>query len=115
MEIAATAASAILAAMVAFAAARKLGHSDPVVASYERVGVPESRLNLLAGLLLAGGAGLLLGIVWRPIGIAAAACLVVYFAAAVVAHVRSRAMEDIAVPIALLALAAAALTLGAGS
>ena len=76
----------VLSALLLYAAARKLSHRSDVVAAYERVGVREARLILLAGLLIAGAAGLLIGVVAAPVGMAAARCLVVYFLAAVVAH-----------------------------
>ena len=62
----------MLAAHLVFTAARKLSHRGDVVASCERVGVPENRLNALAVVLLAGAAGLIAGLWWPPIGVAAA-------------------------------------------
>jgi hypothetical protein len=82
-----------------------------VVASYERAGVPEHRLNALAVLLLAAVGGLLAGLVWSPIGIAAAAGLVVYFALAAGAHLRADDREHLATPVVMLVLAVASLVL----
>jgi len=45
---------------------------------------------VLALLEIAGAVGLLAGIALRPLGVAAAACLVVYFVAAVTSHLRKR-------------------------
>ncbi len=100
--------SILLAALLAYAAVRKLSHRPEVVASYELVGVPEERLNLLAVTLLAGAAGLLLGLAWRPIGIAAAGAVAVYFLVAISAHIRSRDLAHIGTPIAIEILAVAA-------
>jgi DoxX-like family len=103
--------SVLLAALMAYAAARKLTHRPEVVASYVRVGVPEERLNILALTLFAGAAGLLLGLLWMPLGIAAAVAVAVYFLVAIAAHVRSGDLEHATTPIVmeLLALAAAIL------
>jgi hypothetical protein len=103
--------SALLALLLVVTAAQKLSHSEAVVASYARVGVPEERLNLLAAILLAGAAGLLVGLAWAPVGIAAGAGLACYFVAALVAHIRFRDLRRLPTPIAFEALAVAALLL----
>jgi DoxX-like family len=103
----------LLAAILAFAAARKLTHREDVVAAYAKVGVPEDRLNQLACILLAGAAGLLLGLAWAPIGIAAAGGVVVYFLLAIAAHVRHRDIGNLPAPIAIEALAVTAVVLQA--
>jgi DoxX-like family len=103
--------SVLLAALMAYAAARKLTHRPEVVASYVRVGVPEERLNILALTLFAGAAGLLLGLLWMPLGIAAAVAVAVYFLVAIAAHIRSGDLEHAPTPVVMefLALAAAIL------
>jgi DoxX-like family len=101
----------LLAAILAFAAARKLTHRPDVVAGYERVGVPEERLNLLAFILLLGAAGLLVGLAWTPIGVAAATGVVVYFLLAIAAHVRHRDTGNLPTPVAIEAIALTALVL----
>jgi DoxX-like family len=58
MFVATLVVSLLLAALLSYAAIRKLGHSEPVVATYARVGVPEDKLDYLAAILLAGAAGL---------------------------------------------------------
>src|SRR5919106_1964585 len=88
----------LLAAILAFSALRKLSHRPEVVQTYTRVGVPEDKLNLLAAILLAGAAGLLLGLLWAPVGIAAAVGLTIYFLVAIGFHVRYRDLEHIATP-----------------
>jgi hypothetical protein len=107
--------SLLLALIMVAAAARKLTHRSGVVAEYARVGVPEERLNHLALILLAGAAGLLLGLAWPPVGVAAAAGTVVYFLLAVAAHIRHRDVANLAVPVAIELLALAALVLQAVS
>ena len=109
MSTASAVVSAILALMLTFAAARKLSHRSDVVASYARVGVPEDRLDLLAGILLAGAGGLALGLAWAPLGVAAGAALTLYFLLAVAAHIRAGDAANLPVPAVMLALAVAVL------
>jgi hypothetical protein len=111
MSTAATIVSALLAAILAAAAVRKLSHREEVVASYERVGVPRDRLDYLAFILLAGSAGLVVGLFWAPIGVAAGIGVVCYFLLAVIAHVRHRDQEHLPTPVAIELLAVAALSL----
>jgi DoxX-like family len=111
MFVATVAVSALLAALMTYAAARKLSHRPEVVATYVRVGVPEERLNLLAMTLLAGALGLLVGLFWKPVGIAAAAAVAVYFLVACAAHIRSSDLENLLTPAVMEALAVAALVL----
>ena len=113
MSTTAAIASVLLAAIMVVAAARKFTHRAGVVAEYARVGVPEDRLNHLALILLAGAAGLLVGLAWPPLGVAAAAGTVVYFLLAVAAHARHGDTANIAVPVAIELLALATLTLQA--
>ena len=115
MSAAATIVSVLLAALLAFAAARKLSHREDVVASYVRVGVSPEKLDYLAFILLAGAAGLVLGSFWAPIGIAAGIGVVCYFALAVAAHLRHHDERNLPTPIVieLLALAAIALRVAA--
>jgi hypothetical protein len=60
--------SVVLAVLLVLAAVRKLTHRDTVVHSYQRLGVPEDRLNRLAVILLAGAGGLVAGCSGRPSG-----------------------------------------------
>ena len=111
MFIATAVISVVLAALLVFSAGQKLGRSPQVVSTYTRVGVPEERLPLLAAILLAGAAGLAIGLVVRPLGIAAASGLIAYFAIAVGAHIRHRQLGNIATPVLILGLSALALVL----
>jgi DoxX-like family len=111
MSVAATIVSVLLAAILAAAAVRKLSHREEVVASYVRVGVPPENLDYLAFILLAGAAGLVVGILWSPIGIAAGIGVICYFALAVVAHIRHHDEQHLPTPIVLELLALAALAL----
>jgi hypothetical protein len=109
--VADAAVSSVLAALLVFAAARKLSHREAVVASYQRVGVPENRLNALALVLLAGAAGLLVGLWWPQVGVAATIGLVGYFLLASAAHIRAKDARNLPTPLVYLALAATALAL----
>jgi DoxX-like family len=101
--------SIALAVPLVIAAVRKLGHGESTVRSYARVGVPEQRLNTLAVILLAGAAGLVAGVVWEPIGLAATIGVVAYFLLAVAAHVRFHDQRNLPAPALILMLAAALL------
>src|ERR671919_1890260 len=111
MTVATAIVSVLLAALLAFAAARKLSHREPVVQTYVRVGVPEDKLDYLAMILLAGAAGLILGLFWAPIGIAAAVGVVCYFLVAIAAHVRAHDTAHARTPVVLELMAAGALIL----
>lgn len=111
MVVTAAVVSVLLAALLVVAAARKLSHRPAVVATYRRVGVPEERLNQLAALLLAGAAGLVVGLWWEPVGVAAATALVAYFLLAIGAHLRARDTANVPMPALYLALSVATLTL----
>ncbi|KUL34314.1 DoxX family protein [Actinoplanes awajinensis] len=102
-----------------------LANVNSAVAKFRRVervttvlttsGVPESWFVPLGLLNLAGGIGLLIGIAWRPLGIAAAAGLVLYFAGAVLAHVRVKDTKGIPLPAALMAVGILTLALAIAS
>jgi DoxX-like family len=111
MSVALAIISILLAALLAFAAVRKLSHAEHVVRTYVRVGVPEDKLDYLAMILLAGAAGLLLGLAWPPIGVAAAAGVVCYFILAIASHIRADDARNLPTPLALEAMAVAALVL----
>jgi DoxX-like family len=115
MALASTIVSVLLAALMAAAAIRKLTHRQDVVRSYLRAGVPEDRLDLLAAVLLAGATGLLIGLAWAPIGVAAAAATIVYFIGAVTSHIRARDAQHLPTPLAFEAMAVAALVLRAAT
>jgi hypothetical protein len=115
MFVAAVTVSSLLAALLAFAAVRKLSHRPEVVRTYARVGVPEDRLNVLAFILLAGAAGLVAGLFWGPVGVASAVGVVCYFLVAVAAHIRARDTANVATPVVIELLAVAALVLRIGT
>jgi DoxX-like family len=111
MVVASVIVSMLLAVLIGYAAARKLTHRPEVVESYRRAGVPESWLDGLAALLLAAAAGLVVGVWWPLAGTAAAAGLVGYFAIAIGSHLRAKDTAQLATPVVLVVLAAAAFVL----
>ncbi|WP_129840065.1 DoxX family protein [Streptomyces sp. RFCAC02] len=95
-------------------AAADLARARFVLANSAEVGVPRPWLPWLAALKAAGAAGLVLGLLGlRPVGLAAAAGLVLFYVGAVAAHLRARVLHNVAFPAAYLALAVASLVLAA--
>ena len=89
-----------------------------VLANMAEVGVPQSWLTPLGLLKGAGAAGLLLGLLGlRPLGIAAAVGLVLFFAGALAAHIRAHVYDNIVIPggFFVLAVASAALAVSSSS
>jgi len=84
----------------------KISQRSDIIETLVRVGVPKRAVPLLAGLELLGALGLLVGIWSKPIGVAAAAGLTLYFAGAVIAHVRVKdPAKDITPAVVLFILA----------
>jgi hypothetical protein len=89
-----------------WAAGADLAHARFVLANMDEVGVPRSWLPPLAVLKGAGAAGLLLGLLYvRPLGIAAAIGLILFFIGALATHVRARVFHNITFPGTFLTLA----------
>ena len=105
MTIALYVVAGLLVALLVLSAGLKLSGKPEVVQSYGRVGVKPAQLPLLAAVLLLGAGGLLVGFLWTPLGVAAAAALVVYFVLALVAHATHDDLEHAATPTVLLVLA----------
>ncbi|MEV0354932.1 DoxX family protein [Nocardia sp. NPDC050697] len=105
--------TALLAFAVTGSAAATLTRQPTIVATVSGVGFPIEHLRTLGVLKAVGVVGLCLGLVWAPVAVAAAAGLVGYFAAALVAHLRVR-RYDIVPAAVFLALSVAALTLLVG-
>jgi len=77
------------------------------------VGVPLRVFGVLALLEIAGALGLLAGIGLKPLGVAAAACLVAYFVVAIASHLRKHDLVagHVGPAVVMLLIAAAALAL----
>lgn len=94
------------------AAAADFRHARFVLANSAELGVSEGWLPLLGALKAAGAAGLLTGLLWaRPVGIAAATGLTLFFTGAMAVHVRARVLHNLAFPGLYLALATGSLVL----
>jgi uncharacterized membrane protein YphA (DoxX/SURF4 family) len=102
----------VFAAMVAFSGIGKI-RRDPKILHviHEVVGVPLKYFSLLAACELAGAVGLVLGIWWPAMGVAAGVGLVLYFVAATVAHLRVGDVKGVGPAAFMLVLAAGALAL----
>ena len=89
MEIASLVITILLAAMVLFSGIGKL-RNDPHIVKvvHETVGVPMKCFPLLAACEIAGAVGLVLGIWWLRLGVAAGIGLFLYFLVAVLSHLR---------------------------
>ncbi len=97
-----------------FAAAADFSRAQFVLNTMAEVRVPEPWLPLLGALKAAGAVGLLIGLVWlRPIGIAAAIGLVLFFIGAIATHIRAGVLYNVAFPGFFLALAISSLVLTA--
>lgn len=110
MFIATCVLGAILTVLLVFSAYGKLSHNPEQTATILKVGFPERYIWLLAACELAGAAGLVLGLFWWPIGVAAAIGVVLYFALAVVSHLRVK-LYDVQASGAVLVLSLAVLVL----
>lgn len=106
--------SVVLALLLTVSAGGKLTRKEQIVTALTAAGVRQKWFPYLAALMLAGAVGLLVGIAFAPLGIAAAAGVILYFVGALVAHLR---VKDFALLPALvfLALAVAALLLRVAS
>ena len=84
----------IFGALLAFAAIgsaiSKLVKVPDVMAAMASVGIKPNQVPLLALLEIAGGVGIIAGIWSKPLGTLAAACLVLYFAGALIAHSKKK-------------------------
>jgi hypothetical protein len=108
---------AILAVLLALALAGsafgKLSKQPKPAETFAALGVPTSLVPFLAVCELAGAAGLVIGLWWAPLGVAAAAGVVAYFIGAVGAHLRVGDLKGAPPAAVILIVAAAALALRA--
>jgi hypothetical protein len=104
--------SVVLAMMFLATAAGKLTGHVASVAIRDHLAIPVVRWQQIGLLEVAGAAGVLIGLALRPLGIAAAAGLVLLSLGAIATHVRAGDKPAAALPaVAALALAAAVLVL----
>lgn len=102
----------VLAALwVGFSAFSLLRRAPFVVDPLVTYGVPQTWWTPLGLAKAAGALGLLIGLVFPPIGIAAAIGLILYFTGAVLTVLRARSYKTVAFPLLYLAPVVAALAL----
>jgi DoxX-like family len=114
MHIAYLIVSLVFALMVSFSGIGKI-RRDPhqVSVVHETVGIPLKYFPLLAACEFTGAVGLVVGIWWPLIGMAAGIGLVLYFVGAVVSHVRVGDIKGTGPAAFMLVVAAGALGLRA--
>ena len=88
MFIATVVVTVFLTVALVASAIGKLTKNEGATSAVLGVGVPAERIPVLAALELAGAVGLVIGLFWAPLGIAAAIGVVLYFLGAVIAHLR---------------------------
>jgi DoxX-like family len=81
--------TALLAALFGFAGSIKLLGLRQSLAIRDHLGVQPAQWRVIGLLELAGVAGVLVGLVWAPIGVAAAVGLALLVLGAIVFHVRA--------------------------
>jgi hypothetical protein len=102
----------LFAAMVAFSGLGKIRRDPRIVhVIHEVIGVPLKYFSLLAACELAGALGLVLGIWWPSIGVAASIGLVLYFVGATVSHLRVGDVKGVGPAAFMLAVAVGALAM----
>ena len=105
----------VLGLGLAASGSAKIRKDERVTTGLTTVGVPLSWFVPLALLEIAGTVGLLIGIAWRPLGIAAAIGVILYFVGALSFHVRAKDVKGMPMPAALLIVAVLALAFGLAS
>ncbi|MBG6064618.1 DoxX family protein [Micromonospora ureilytica] len=108
MSIAYAVAAIVTAAVLTFSARGILVRDPDVVATLTRVGVKPTLIPVLALPKIAGALGLLAGIAYRPLGLAAGIGVVLFFAGAVLAHLRVKDARGALGPAVLALIGAAA-------
>ncbi|WP_329139024.1 DoxX family protein [Streptomyces sp. NBC_00670] len=98
--------------LVASAGAKSM-RTQHITGQMASLGVPEGMLPLLVAAQLSGAAGLVVGVWWRALGIAAAVGLALYFAGAVASHLRVRDHKGASPAIVLTLIAIALIALRA--
>lgn len=104
-----------MALLLVLSAYAKLARMPQLVEAITALGVPTRALPILAGLEIAGAAGLLIGIWWAPLGIAAAIGVVGYFIGAITAHLRKSDYRGSAGAVVMFVVSIVALVLSIGA
>ncbi|WP_406155668.1 DoxX family protein [Streptomyces canus] len=102
----------MLSLLLVFSAVPDVTRDPKITDGLKALGVPDNWFLPLGLVKIAGALGLLAGIAYRPLGIAAATGVVLYFLGAVMTHVRGGDKKGSATPAAIMLLAVAPLVLG---
>jgi uncharacterized membrane protein YphA (DoxX/SURF4 family) len=113
MFIATVIVSSLLAVALFASGFSKLRKDPRQLQIMDAVGFPKDRMWLLGVAEIAGTAGLVAGLFWWPIGIAAAIGVMLYFIGAIISHIRVK--EGFSTPLIVLLVAVAALILRAST
>ena len=112
MNIALIVLASVLSVIAMASATAKFTRRSDIIATLDRIGVPSKAVPLLGVLEVLGALGLFVGIWSKPLGVAAAAGLTIYFAGAVLAHVKIKdSVKDITPALGVFVLATATLVL----
>jgi hypothetical protein len=115
MNTAHTIVTILAAAWVGFSAYALLTRASWVIDSLAEYGVPMSWWPWLGGAKAAGAIGLLVGLAFTPIGIAATIGVVLYFLGAIATVVRAHVYGNIPFPLLYLVPVVVAAALGAAA
>ena len=110
MFVATAVVSALMAAVLSLSGRGKIVRDPDQMKTLAKVGFPESRVGLLAAAEIAGALGLIVGLFWWPVGVAAATGIIAYFVGAIGSHLRVRDWQ-VGAPVILLLAGVAALVL----
>ena len=112
MFIAYVVVASLLALVLIGSGRAKLVRDEKVTEGMHKIGVPDSWFPRLSALEFAGALGLIVGIFYRPLGIAASAGVVAYFIGAIATHLRAKDTKGLPMPTVLMAAAVAPLLFG---
>lgn len=110
MFIATVIVTIVLAVTLGFSAFRTVTRDRAMVDNIYGVGIRDEWMPILAGILATCAVGLVGGLIWWPLGVAAAGISVLYFLTAIGAHLRVRDRQVVPA-LAFLVIAAAVLAL----
>jgi len=110
MFVATAIVSALMAAVLLMSGRGKIVRDPGQMKTLAKVGFPESRVVFLAAAEIAGAVGLIVGLFWWPLGVAAASGIIAYFLGATGSHLLVRDGQMTA-PVILLLAGVAALVL----
>ncbi|MER5224666.1 DoxX family protein [Streptomyces flaveus] len=102
----------VVSLLLVFSAVPDITRNPKITEGLKALGVPDSWFLPLGLVKIAGALGLLVGIAYRPLGIAAAIGVVLYFLGAVITHLRGGDKKGVGIPAVIMLVAVAPLVLG---